>query len=135
MKESGKEKFLPNDSPRAAESHAAGWLSPGGTAQMILNVILVVLAGLNIYWVTSVKTQLSESSRLQEDQHTLISRRLDSADEQSARLSGEFQVTRERLGMTSDELERARAVTASLRKQQLAAVKKLNEAIAQKAGA
>lgn len=129
VQESNKEKFLPN------ESRATGWLSPGGTAQMILNVILVVLAGLNIYWITSVRTQLGESARLEEDQHTLVTRRLDSADEQFARLSGEFQVTRDRLGMTSEELARARTVTASLRKQQLEAVKKLNDALAQKAGA
>ncbi len=118
-----------------AESHGSAWSSPGWTAQIVLNVVLVILAGLNIYWATTLRTQVGESSRLQADQLNLITRRLDSSDEQFARLSGEFKVSSERLGLTSEELERARSVTASLRKQQQQSVKQLNEAIAQKASA
>jgi hypothetical protein len=111
------------------------WKSPGGTAQILLNVILVVLASLNIYWITSLRTGIEESAQLQKDQQTLVTRRLDSSDEQFARLSGDLKVAHEKLGMTAEELERARSVTASVRKQQQQAVKQLNDAIAQKASA
>ena len=58
----------------------SAWKTPGGTAQIILNVILVVLASLNIYWITSLRTGIEESAQLQKDQQTLITRRLDSSD-------------------------------------------------------
>lgn len=119
----------------ANETHASAWHSPGWTAQLILNVVLVILAGINIYWVTTLKTGLNEFAMLQADRQALLTRRMDAADEQFARMSGEVQVARDRLGLTSEELERARAVTAALRKQQVQAVKKLNDAIAQKASA
>ncbi|MBI4166792.1 MAG: hypothetical protein HY508_13785 [Acidobacteria bacterium] len=118
-----------------AESRGSVWSSPGGTAQIILNVILVALAAINIYWITSVRSQLEESSRLHEDQYTLLTRRLDSSDDQFARMSGDLKVAHEKLGLTTEELQRARAVTASVRKQQQQAVKQLSEAIAQKASA
>ena len=111
------------------------WKTPGGTAQIFLNVILVVLASLNIYWITSLRTGIEESAQLQKDQQTLVTRRLDASDEQFARLSGDLKVAQEKLGMTAEELERARSVTASVRKQQQQAVKQLNDAIAQKASA
>lgn len=141
LEDSGKEDYsqIPsgnnNHGTGAAPSNGSAWSSPGGVAQIIFNVVLVVLAGLNIYWATTLRTQLGESSQLHSDQLNLLTRRLDSSDEQFARLSGEFKVTSERLGLTSEELERARTVTASLRKQQQQSVKQLNEAIAQKAGA
>jgi hypothetical protein len=111
------------------------WLTPGGTTMIILNFVLVILAGLSIYWITSVRTQLNESVHLQADQYNLLARRMDSADDQFARLSGELKVTSDKLGLSQEELAKARALTASVRKQQQLAVKQLNDAIAQKASA
>lgn len=141
MEGSDKEKFNygmkenNNNGNGSTDSQRSAWSSPGGTAQVILDFVLIVLAVLNIYWVTSIKSRMGESSRLQEDQYSLLTRRMDSSDEQFARLSGELKVTGEKLGLTTEELDRARAVTASVRKQQQQAVKNLNDAIAQKASA
>jgi hypothetical protein len=129
------DKDYRGDSSNQQKDNPSVWKSPGGAAQIILNAILIVMAGLNIYWVTSLRKGMEESGRLQEDQHTLMTRRLDASDEQFARLSGDLKVTHEKLGMTAEELGRARSVTASVRKQQQQAVKQLNDAIAQKASA
>lgn len=141
LDESGKGHFsnAPGDNTGSAgsdsDSGKSVWNSPGGTTQIILDVVLVVLAVFSIYWISSVRSRVEESARLQTDQYNLLARRLDSADEQFARVSGELKVTGEKLGLTTEELDRARTVTAAVRKQQQQAVKQLNDAIAQKASA
>ena len=111
------------------------WSSAGGMMQISLDIVLVIMVFLNLYWVKSTSAELSESAKLQSDQYSLLSRRLEASDDQSARLSGELKVTTEKLGLTEGELNHARTLTASIRKQQQESVKQLNDAIAQKAGA
>jgi hypothetical protein len=124
-----------NNGNSAAGNSRSVWSSPGGTTQILLDVVLVILAGLSIYWMTSIRTQVKEATRLQGDQYNLLAHRMESADEQFARISGELKVTSDKLGLSQEELAKARAVTASVRKQQQLAVKQLNDAIAQKASA
>jgi hypothetical protein len=102
---------------------------------LIAVVVLAVLAGVNLYLVLALKQALQQASSQQGDQLTSLTRRLDSSDERYAQLKAQFQVTTERLGMTQQELGRARTLAANIQQQQKAAVQQLNQAIAQKAGA
>jgi len=117
------------------ESQGSLWNCAGGKAQIFLDIALVALVALNLYWAASMRTQFNEAAKMQADQYNLLSRRLDTADDQFAQVSGQLKVTSEKLGLTSEELARAKSLTASVRKQQQEAVKQLNDAIAQKASA
>lgn len=117
------------------ETRESMWSSPGGKAQIFLDIVLVALVAVNLYWMKSTRTQIEDAAKMQADQYNLLSHRLDSSDDQFARVSGELKVTGEKLGLTTEELSRAKSVTASVRKQQQEAVKQLNDAIAQKASA
>jgi chromosome segregation ATPase len=85
--------------------------------------------------VITARQQFSEAASKQADQLNLLTRRMDSSDDRYAQLSGKFQVTTEKLGLTQQELNRARSLAANIQKQQQAAVQQLNQAIAQKASA
>jgi len=117
------------------EGRESMWSSGGGKAQIFLDIVLVILTAFNLYWVVSTRTQFNEAAKLQADQYNLLSHRLDSADDQFARVSGELKVTGEKLGLTTEELARAKSLTASVRKQQQQAVQQLNDALVQKASA
>lgn len=117
------------------ESQGSPWNSAGGKAQIFLDVVLVALVAINLYWLASTRNQIEDAAKMQADQYNLLSHRLDSSDDHFARVSGELKVTSEKLGLTTEELSRAKSLTASVRKQQQEAVKQLNDAIAQKASA
>ncbi len=98
---------------------------------MGLLALLVILAGVNLYLaMTQRKIQATHG-----DQLTLLTRRMDASDDRYAQLKGQFDVTSEKLGMTQQELSRARRLTANIQKQQRQAVTQLNQAIQQKASA
>jgi hypothetical protein len=107
----------------------------GGQLLPILVVLLLVVSGVNLYLGLTTRQQLQETIARQEDQANLLTRRLDSSDQLYADLRGEFQVTRERLGLTQQELERARSLASNIQKEQREAVQTLTAAIEQKAGA
>jgi hypothetical protein len=113
--------------------------APGGASSgqimLLLIVVLLVISGVNLYLVITARSTFKETAGKQADQLDLITRRLDSSDARYAQLRGQFQVTSERLGLTQDELTRARALATNIQKQQQEAVTKLNNAIAQKASA
>ena len=102
---------------------------------IILVVVLAVLAGVNLYLVLSLKSALQQAAGKSDDQQSLLARRLDSSDKLYAQLKAQFQVTSERLGMTQQELSRARNLASKIQQQQAASVQQLNQAIAQKASA
>ncbi|HUI42020.1 MAG TPA: hypothetical protein VL523_08635 [Terriglobia bacterium] len=102
---------------------------------IILVVALALLAGVNLYLVLALKQVYEQSSSKQADELNLLTRRLDSSDERYAQLRAQFEVTSEKLGMTQQELGRARALAANIQQQQKQAVQQLNQAIAQKASA
>jgi len=60
---------------------------------------------------------------------------MDTSDERYAQLRGQFQVQSEKLGITEEELTRARTLAADIQKKQQQAVQQLNAAIAKKASA
>jgi hypothetical protein len=89
---------------------------------------------MNLYLVLSLKQSFQQASSQQGDQLTSLARRMDLGDDRYAQLKAQFQVTSEKLGMTQQELGRARTLAANIQQQQKAAVEQLNQAIAQKAG-
>jgi len=101
----------------------------------ILVALLLIIAGLNLYLTVTGQKQINETASKQADQLNLLTRRMNTSDEHYAELSARFQVTSEKLGLTQQELGRAKALTASIEKQQQEAVQQLNQAIAQKASA
>ncbi|HZP01191.1 MAG TPA: hypothetical protein VFD30_12935 [Terriglobia bacterium] len=97
--------------------------------------VLLVLSVITLILLLVSRSQYSEQLSKQADQLNLLTRRMDSSDERYAQLRGQFQVTSEKLGLTEQELARARELAANVQKQQQAAVQQLNAAIAKKASA
>ncbi len=114
---------------------ASPWSFSGGQIMFLLVIVLVVLSGVNLYLVISTRQQLGQGVAKHSDQLDLLTRRVDSSDERYAQLSGKFQVTTERLGLTQQELTRARSLAKDIQAQQQEAVTQLNAAIAKKASA
>jgi hypothetical protein len=119
--------------PAPQPAPAAGLFS--GQTLSVLVIVLLVVAAINLYLVIAARSDLKEVLSKHANQLDLLTRRLDSSDERYAQLSGKFQVTTERLGLTQQELTRARSLAADIQKQQQQAVSQLNEAIAKKASA
>ena len=97
--------------------------------------LLFIVSAINLYITITGQRQINETTAKQADELNLLTRRMNSSDERYAQLSGRFQVTTEKLGLTEHELGRARALASNIQKQQEAAVQQLNQAIAQKASA
>ncbi len=107
----------------------------GGKGLSIAVGILIAVAVINLGLVIFGWQKLSESLAKHTDQLDLLTRRMDASDERYAQLKAQFQVTSEKLGMTQQELDRSRALAASIQNQQKQAVQQLNAAIKQKASA
>jgi hypothetical protein len=97
--------------------------------------LLVVLAGVNLYLALSQRSQFGKALATDANQLTVLGQRMNQSDDRYAQLKGQFDVTSQKLGMTQAELEHARRLTATIQKQQRAAVTQLNTAIEQKASA
>jgi chromosome segregation ATPase len=100
-----------------------------------LLILLLILAGVNLYLALSQRSQFGKALENDSAQLNVLTRRMDTSDDRYAQLKGQFDVTSEKLGMTQQELARARQLTATIQKQQRAAVSQLNTAIEQKASA
>lgn len=98
-------------------------------------VLLVILAGVNLYLALSQRSQFGKALATDANHLTVLTQRMDQSDDRYAQLKGEFDVTSQKLGMTQAELARARQLTSTIQKQQRAAVNQLNTAIAEKANA
>lgn len=95
--------------------------------------VLVILAGINLYWLNSTRHEFAELLSRQTDQTNLLTRRMDTSDEHYAQLKGQFDVTGEKLGMTQSELARAHTLATKIQAQQKEAVAKLNNELSTKA--
>ena len=100
-----------------------------------MGILLLVIAAANLAFLFVVRSQFRDATSKQSDQLDVLTRRMDSSDERYAQLSGKFQVTTEKLGLTQQELAHAKDLAANIQKQQQTAVAQLNQAIAQKASA
>ncbi len=117
------------------QSPPGGGPTPGSGSKTLtwLVVALLIISGVNLYWVIGTRSKFNQALSKDSDQLNLLTRRLDSSDERYAQLSGKFQVTTERLGLTQQELTRARTLAVNVQKQQQQTVQQLNDAIAKKA--
>lgn len=111
-----------------------GGFSGSQVVTIVAAVLLLIGTAINLYLVMGAKKQFAEHAAKQADQLDLLTRRVDSSDERYAQLRGQVQVMGEKQGLNDQELAKARGLAANLQKQQQAAVKQLNEAIARKAG-
>lgn len=109
--------------------------APHGSGLKWLVIILLIIAGVDLYLNLSDRSKFLDTFAKQSDQLNLLTRRADSSDERYAQLSARFQVTTERLGLTQKELTRARQLATNIEKQQKQSVQQLNAAIAEKASA
>ena len=96
---------------------------------------LLVLSVVNLILALNFRSDFKTIASKQSDQLDLLTRRMDTSDERYAQLRGQFQVTSEKLGMTEQELGRARTLAADIQKKQQQAVQQLNDAISKKASA
>jgi hypothetical protein len=109
--------------------------SAGGRAMRRLVGALLALSVINLILVLYSWSSLKTVASKQSDRLYLLTRRMDTSDDGYATLRGQFQVTSEKLGLTEQELSRARLLAADIQKKQQAAVQDLNAAIAKKASA
>ena len=114
---------------------AAPWSFSGGQVLFLLVLVLLILSGINLYLGITTRQHFNEHAAKQADQLDLLTRRMDSSDARYAQLRGQFQVTSEKLGLTEQELSRARSLAANVQKQQQESTQQLSEAIAKKASA
>jgi hypothetical protein len=108
--------------------------SAGSSMRWLVGALLA-LSVINLVLVLYSRSDLKNIASKQADQLDLLTRRMDNSDERYAQLRGQFQVTSEKLGLTEQELTRARSLAADIQKKQQAAVQDLNAAIAKKASA
>jgi hypothetical protein len=109
--------------------------SAGGRGMRRLVGALLALSVINLILVLYSRSDLKTIASKQSDQLDLLTRRMDTSDERYAQLRGQFQVTSEKLGLTEQELTRARSLAADIQKKQQVAVQELNAAIEKKASA
>jgi uncharacterized protein YigA (DUF484 family) len=122
----------PPGTPQYVYLQAAPAAGAGKVLPWLVGILLVVSV-VNLVLELVSRSQNADAFSKQADQLTLLARRMDSSDERYAQLRGQFQVTTERLGLTQQELARARSLAADIQKQQQSAVQQLNDAIAKKA--
>jgi len=108
--------------------------SAGGAMRWLVGLLLVVSL-INLILLLYFRNDFKTIGSKQSDQLDLLTRRMDTSDERYAQLRGQFQVTSEKLGLTEQELTRARSLASDIQKKQQAAVQDLNAAIAKKASA
>jgi predicted nucleic acid-binding Zn-ribbon protein len=127
----------PGTAPSAPQvvqaSPPAPWAS-GSTMRWLVGALLAISV-INLILVLYSRSVLKTIASKHADELDLLTRRMDASDERYAQLRGQFQVTSEKLGLTEQELSRARSLAADIQKKQQAAVQQLNAAIAKKASA
>jgi len=131
----GTPQYIYVQGPPPATTHVAAAPRGGVKVIPILVALLLIVAGINLYLTVTGQRQINDTASKQADQLNVLTRRMNTSDERYAELSARFQVTSEKLGLTQQELNRAKALTANIEKQQQDSVQQLNQAIAQKASA
>lgn len=100
---------------------------PAATPRWVAIVIgiLVLATGWLLYAGHTSKKELTEAVARANQANDLLAKQLAQANEKIADLGGQFKVTSERLGLTQEELNRARALATTIRKEQMASDKAL----------
>ncbi|MDA2937417.1 hypothetical protein MYX75_04040 [Acidobacteria bacterium AH-259-A15] len=111
------------------------------TVLTILSIVALALGGVLTYYLGQLSQQQSVYAQAFEDQSAAVNRsleviekRLDGNGGQIASLLSRLEVTMQRVGMTQNDLKRARALAEQLKEEQARNVEALSKEIAQKAG-
>lgn len=98
---------------------------------MIALVVAFALIGYLLYALYQQRQQTSQSFDAAAKRASVLSAQLDKTNSAIGDLKAELQVTAQKLGLTEDELARARSVAQALRKDQQASAEKLRQQIGQ----
>ena len=98
---------------------------------MIALVVAFALIGYLIYSLYQQRQQTNQSFDAAAKRASVLSAQLDKTNSAMADLKADLQVTAQKLGLTEDELARARSVAQALRKDQQTSAQKLRQQIGQ----
>lgn len=85
---------------------------------IVVFILLFGLLGYVTYQGYAARTQLQADVAKSQEQAKVLSAQMDQANERIADLKGKLQVTTQKLGLTQEELARARSLAQDIRKQQ-----------------
>jgi predicted nucleic acid-binding Zn-ribbon protein len=104
-----------------------------GTPRWIAVLFGVLFAGLALigYAGHSVQSRLEQDLAKAQDQNKILTAQLDQANSRLADLKGQVEVTSQKIGMTRDEIAKAKSRSESIRKEQLASDQKLSAQLGQ----
>jgi hypothetical protein len=113
---------LPQD-----QASGGGQIETAATPRWIFVAFIVVLAALGYLGYASYSTRQELRSQVDrlEQRNALLEAQLAQASDRVAQIRGQLDVTSEKLGLTQQELARARALAQSIRKEQIAADEQL----------
>jgi len=102
-----------------------------GTPRWIVALFVILVAALAViaYAGYSVQGRLEQEVAKAGEQNKILTAQLEQANSRIADLKGQVEVAAQKIGMTQDELARARSRAEDIRKQQLASDQKLTEQI------
>ena len=106
--------------PSAPQPEESNVYQTSSTPRWVLLVIIVLFAGLGAlgYIGYTSRTQLSGDLTAANNKAELLSKELDQTNARVADLRGQLDVTSQKLGLTQDELARARTLAQQIQKQQ-----------------
>lgn len=115
------------------QGEGSGPIETASTPRWILVAFVIVLAGLGYLGYTSytIRQDLRAAVDRFEQRNALLEAQLAQANDRVADLRGQLDVTSEKLGLTQQELARARALAQTIRKEQRAADEQLISQLAQ----
>lgn len=98
------------------QAHEEGAAAP----RWVLLAFVVLFAGLafGLYMGHAAKQELTSELAKSKQVSDMLAKQIDKSNETIANLQGELKVTSEKLGLTQEELNKARAAAQSIRKQQ-----------------
>jgi len=120
----------PNVPEAQQSSHADG---AGGTPRWILIVVVVlfVLVGYLLYAGHSTRAKLENDLAQTNERAKVLAAQVDQTNARVAELRGQLEVTSQKLGLTQDELARARTLAQTIRKEQKESDVKLSTQLGQ----
>ncbi|MHB8540432.1 MAG: hypothetical protein ACYDCD_05755 [Candidatus Acidiferrales bacterium] len=110
--------------PRESYPYTPRWV-------MIALVVAFALIGYLLYALYQQRQQTNQSFDASAKRASVLSAQLDKTNSAMGDLKAELQVTAQKLGLTEDELARARSMAQALRKDQQASAEKLRQQIGQ----
>src|ERR1700674_1989517 len=117
--------------PNVPQPDEANAYQTASTPRWVLLVVIVLFLGLGglLYAGYTSRTQLSNDLGAANGRSDLLAKELDQTNTRVADLRGQLEVTTQKLGLTQDELARARTLAQQIQKQQQQSDSQLGEQI------